>query len=298
MLGLVIHYDSATMNKMVFPSARVVAQIFLSTIAIAGNAFAGELSVYQEKMLSADGDVRAEGMREFSIDGPEKFGADSELLMLAGIADSSNSVVEFAVYALDRFTLAAGGVIERRTEFSEYLKNIIESHPKSEVIASSVRAYARINNDITDIETIVIDHVMQHRGFGENHDLLSAMAHFGVQKAENRPKIMEIIRAPPNRESLPAVLVAMHSNFDPEILLPEVIRLVQSNELFAHPDLLSVLSENPHLAKQYWPVLEDIRRKMLSELEKERSARSVVIYNDEFYLEKLNETISILQSEK
>lgn len=286
------------MNKMVFLPARVVAQIFFSTIALAGSAIAGELSVYQEKMLSADGEVRAEGMREFSIDGPEKFGADGELLMLAGIADSNNSVVEYAAYALYRFTFTRAGVIERPAEFSEYLKKIIESHPKGEVVAASVLAYVLINNDITDIETSVIDHVMQHRGFGETYDLLSAMAHFGVQKAENRPKIMEIIRAPPNRESLPAVLVAGHSNFDPEILLPEVIRLVQSNELFAHPELLSVLNDNPHLAKQYWPVLEDIRRKMLSELEKERSARSVVIYNDEFYLEKLTETISILQSEK
>ena len=81
MIGSVIHYSSARMNKMAFPSARVVAQIFLTTIALAGSAIAGEFSVYQEKMLSADADVRAEGMREFSIDGPEKFGADGELLM-------------------------------------------------------------------------------------------------------------------------------------------------------------------------------------------------------------------------
>lgn len=78
--------------------------------------------------------------------------------------------------------------------------------------------------------------------------------------------------------------------------MSRTVKLAQSDEVFAHPELMRILEQHAGEASKYLPELYDIQRRFSAEVNKDRSDRTVTIYNDEFYQESLRSAIRALEA--
>lgn len=265
-------------------------------LMVCGHAIAGQsLADLDQALESPDETVRTEAMRRFELDGPEYFGVSSLPLIKKGLKDPNEDVQKHAVYALQRYA-AAGVSSIRDSEISQRLIAILADHSEGRVAAEAANAHAFIYGVTDDLGEAAVRRVDVSKDPAIVSMLLGVLEEQGIKRGADEETVLRILQGPPSDAALAAVRVAEESNIDSALLIGEVMRLAQSEELFAHPRLLKVLTRHPGEATKYLPDLYQMQERLTEELQKGLFERTVQIDNDAFWLDSLKSALNSLET--
>lgn len=182
--------------------------------------------------------------------------------------------------------------IHASAELRPLLERIITEDPSAEVVLAASAPFMALYGSDPVTEAMLLDRVDREPDPVERIKLLDSVDIGGIDSEQTIERLARYLdEAPPMVQRMAAHLLLSLETL-PADRFEDFLRIVETPQTFADPELLRALPRFGVSPERYLPRLVVLQTRLEQELQKPREQRTLVIYNDAYYKRTLDEAIA------
>lgn len=286
------------------------SRVLLAIVACIGVCAVGAEQVVQGpalmRQLSSESlAVRLEAVGQLE---PQRIGQlEPQIAIRAALLaakDSDAKIRETALGGLGLLTslLVDGGTVGQESPIAEAITESLELRPTLEsvvmddpnvdvVIAASIPLMTVFGTD-PKAEGIVLDRTDKLASPVDQVRLLGSVAIGGIDADQTFERLARYLDGAPTIVQHKAALLLLSRETLPRDRLDDFLRIMETPETFADPQLVLALPRFGVSPSKYLPRLLAMQSRLDEELQKPRDQRTFAIYNDAYWKQSLDEAIA------
>lgn len=186
--------------------------------------------------------------------------------------------------------------IQGSSELRPLLERIVAHDPATEVALAASAPFMSLYGSDPAAELLLLKRVDQELFPIDKVKLLGNLAIGGIDSEQTVERLTDYLRSePPIVQHKAATLLLTRKTLRVE-WLADYLRIIETPTTFADPKLVRALPRFPAKPEKYLPRLLALRERLGVELDKLPEARTVTIYNDDFWRQTLDEAIRVARA--
>lgn len=177
-------------------------------------------------------------------------------------------------------------------ELRPLLERIINQDPSVEVVIAASAPFMVLFGSDPAAEALLLDRVDREPDPVTQIKLLGSVAIGGLDGEQTIDRLTRYLDGGPPIVQSKAAHLLLSLKTLPADRLEDFLRIVETPETFADPELLRALPRFAVSPEKYLPRLLVLQTRLEEELQKPRDQRTRVIYNDAYYKRTLDEAIA------